>query len=160
MFRNGATAGWAMQALYDQGLSVPDKPLGDIPTLPSDLTEVDDEELMILYTHLTAWSDFISTQVSIAQIDERESNTNLDREENRLMILSGDKGDRVTYARAQVAADPKIVALKEKTDECHAYRKLIESLAANVERNAALVSRELTRRTSSRSRTTPSRWSA
>ena len=76
------------------------------------------------------------------------------------MIASGANGDRVTYARAQVAADPRIVALKDVVEEAYAYRKLVESLAANVERDASLVSRELTRRTSSRNRTSPSRWSA
>lgn len=159
-FRSGPTASSTLSILLEQGLPVPRKPIEEIPTLPSDLTVLSDEDLMILYTHLTAWSDYVSTQVSIAQIDEREISNELDRAENRMMILSSANGDRVTYARAQVAADPTIVGIKKRVDEAYAYRKLVESLAANVERDAALVSRELTRRTSSRSRTSPSRWSA
>lgn len=150
----------AAEDLLSQGLSLHPQPEIEIPILPSDLTAIDDEDLMILYSLLTAWSDFISTQVSCAQVDERAAERRLSQAENLLMIASGSNGDRVTYARAQVAADPQIVAMKEEVEESHAYRKLVESLATNVERDAALVSRELTRRTSSRTRTSPSRWSA
>lgn len=159
-FRSGPVASRMMSEIRDQGLPMPKKPVETPPDLPQDLTVLDDEDLMVLYTHLVAWSDYISTQVSIAQIDEREIQRELDQTENRLMILSGDKGDRVTYARAQVAADPTVVGLKARVEEAHAYRKLVESLAANIERDAALVSRELTRRTSTRTRTSPNRWSA
>lgn len=158
--RLGAASGWAAESLAKQGLHLWEQPETEIPVLPSDLTALDDEDLMVLYSLLTAWSDFISTQVSCAQIDERAAERRLSQEENLLMIASGANGDRVTYARAQVAADPRIVALKDVVEEAYAYRKLVESLAANVERDASLVSRELTRRTSSRNRTSPSRWSA
>jgi hypothetical protein len=50
--------------------------------------------------------------------------------------------------------------LKDEIESLHAYRKLVETLFSNIERDASLVSRELTRRTSSRNRTSPSRWSA
>jgi hypothetical protein len=158
--RLGEASRRAADALMQQGLTLSPKPEIEMPILPSDVTVLDDEDLMILYSLLTAWADFISTQVSCAQVDERAAEKRLSHAENLLMIASGDKGDRVTYARAQVAADNKIVAMKEEVEEAHAYRKLIESMASNIERDAALVSRELTRRTSSRNRTSPSRWSA
>lgn len=158
--RLGAASRWAAESLTQQGLHLWEQPATEIPALPADLTAIEDEDLMILYSRLTAWSDFISTQVSCAQIDERAAERRLAQEENLLMIASGSNGDRVTYARAQVAADPRIVSLKDTVEEAYAYRKLAESLAANIERDASLVSRELTRRTSSRNRTSPSRWSA
>ena len=158
--RLGDVSRRAADSLASQGLSMYPKPEIEIPILPPDITVLDDEDLMVLYSLLTAWADFISTQVSCAQIDERATEKKLSHAENLLMIASGDKGDRVTYARAQVAADEYIISLKDEVEEAHAYRKLVESLASNVERDAALVSRELTRRTSSRNRTSPSRWSA
>jgi len=156
----GAASKRAHDELLQQGLSLHSQPQSQIPALPADLTAIDDEDLMILYSSLTAWSDFVSAQVSCAQVDERAAEKKLSHSENLLMIASGDRGDRVTYARAQVAADPTIVALKEEIEHLHASRKLVETLSENIERDAALVSRELTRRTASRSRTSTSRWSA
>lgn len=158
--RMGPVSASAVDQLASQGLAMYPKPNLEIPVLPADLTSVDDEDLMVLYSLLTSWSDFVSTQVSCAQVDERAVEKKLAHSENLLMIAAGDKGDRVTYARAQVAADPTIIALKQEVEDVHAYRKLVEVLAANIERDAALVSRELTRRTSSRNRTSSSRWSA
>lgn len=156
----GPSSQRAYNELLSQGLSLHPQPETEIPVLPPDLTAIDDEDLMILYSLLTAWSDFVSAQVSCAQVDERAAEKKLSHSENLLMIASGDRGDRVTFARAQVAADPKISALKEEIEHLHAYRKLVETLSTNIERDANLVSRELTRRTSARSRTSPSRWSA
>lgn len=156
----GPSSQRAYDELLSQGLSLHPQPETEIPVLPPDLTAIDDEDLMILYSLLTAWSDFVSAQVSCAQVDERAAEKKLSHSENLLMIASGDRGDRVTFARAQVAADPKISALKEEIERLHAYRKLVETLSTNIERDANLVSRELTRRTSARSRTSPSRWSA
>lgn len=156
----GMASQQAYNELLSQGLSLHPQPETEIPILPPDLTGIDDEDLMVLYSLLTAWSDFVSAQVSCAQVDERAAEKRLSHRENLLMIASGDKGDRVTYARAQVAAEPTIVALKEEIESLHAYRKLVETLFLNIERDASLVSRELTRRTSSRNRTSPGRWSA
>lgn len=156
----GGTSKRAYDELMTQGLSLHPQPEIEIPVLPADLTAIDDEDLMVLYSLITAWSDFVSAQVSCAQVDERAAEKRLAHNENLLMIASGDRGDRVTYARAQVAAEPTVVALKEEIESLHAYRKLVETLSLNIERDANLVSRELTRRTSSRNRTSPSRWSA
>lgn len=158
--RLGATSQAAADLLAKQGLPLTPRPDYEMPALPSDLTAVGDEDLMVLYSLFTSWADFVFTQTSIAQIDERAAEKKLSHEENLLMLSSGDRGDRVTFARAQVAADPKIVALKQSVEEAHAYRKLVEAYAQNIERNAALISRELTRRTASRGKTSTSRWSA
>lgn len=158
--RLGVASRGAVDALSAQGLPLYPQPEVEMPYLPADLTSVDDEGLMQLYSLLTAWSDFVSAQVAAAQVDERSAERRLTHTENVLMASSGDRGDRVTFARAQIAIDPTIVAMKEKVEEQHAYRKMVETLAQNLERDSSLVSRELTRRTAARSRTSPSRWSA
>lgn len=158
--RFGPVSGSALKVMEDQGLVTHGKPTFEIPRLPSDLTDLDDEALMLLYSNLTAYADFISVQVSCAQIDERALEKELSMTESRKMLSSEGKSEnRVTFARAQVAIDPIIVDLKERVEEAHAYRKLIESLASNIERDSSLVSRELTRRTATVARRS-SRWSA
>lgn len=61
---------------------------------------------------------------------------------------TGKSGDRVTLQKARAASDPEIVEARQQFDEAYAYRKLVESIANSMERNAQMLSRELTRRTS------------
>ena len=143
-------AGKALSDLKKQGIAIPVKPSYEIPRLPTELTGLGDEALMELYSQLTAYADFISVQVSCAIIDERQVEKKLQHREQSLMLshsLSKSES-RVTFARAQEAADSEVLALKDDLDQVYAYRKLIESMAGNIERDTALVSRELTRRTS------------
>lgn len=158
--RYGPVAKTAIDALSGQGITTPNKPDYAIPSLPHDLTDIGDEDLMVLYSELTAYADFVAVQVSCAQIDERSLEKKLSSLENIKMLSSGGKSEnRVTFARAQVAVDPEVVEIKQRLDETYAYRKLIEAMAGNIERDTSLVSRELTRRTSSASRRS-TRWSA
>lgn len=148
----------ALALLRRQGLSTHPQPDHELPLLPPDLTAVGDEDLMVLFGALTAYADFISVQVACAQIDERSLEKHLSIMEARKMLASGGKSEnRVTFARAQVATDADVLAAKDAIERAHAYRKVIETLYANVERDSALVSRELTRRTSAGPRRS-SRW--
>lgn len=157
---SGPQSAAALDLMNSQGLKQSDKPDYDIPRLPTDLTQIEDEDLMVLYSKLTAYADFVSVQASCAQIDERNLEKRLSAMESSKMLASGGKSEnRVTFARAQVAVDPEVVALKESLEKTHAYRKLIETMASNIERDSALVSRELTRRTSTVNRRS-NRWSA
>lgn len=149
--KHGTLAGHALAALKAQGIDIPVKPTYEIPRLPVELTDLGDEALMELYSKLTAYADFIAVQVSCAIIDERQFEKKVQGAEQASLnsYSSGGKGEtRVTYARAQTALDPEIIALKADLDIAYAYRKLIEAMAGNVERDTFLVSRELTRRTS------------
>jgi hypothetical protein len=58
------------------------------------------------------------------------------------------KGERITMVKAEISIDPKIVELTENYEEKYAYRKLVEMLLSNHERDLSLVSREITRRAS------------
>ena len=156
----GPRSSAAIALMEGQGLINAPKPEYDIPRLPVDITQLDDEDLMVLYSKLTAYADFVSVQVSAAQIDERDDEKRLASMESFKMLTSEGKTDnKVTFARAQVANDPQVVEMKESLEKSHAYRKIIEVMMMNIERDAALVSRELTRRTSNISRRS-NRWSA
>jgi hypothetical protein len=56
------------------------------------------------------------------------------------------KGERVTTVKAEIAIAPEVVALDNDYEEKYAYRKLVEMLLNNHERDLSLVSREITRR--------------
>lgn len=127
------------------------KPSDEQVVLPPDITVVSSEELGGLFTRLTAWTDYITSQLVMAQLDERSAQKTLDYNENIMLVRrmgAQVKGERVTTVKAQIAVDDKIVDLGNVYEEKYAYRKLVEMLKENHERDLQLVSREITRRSS------------
>lgn len=120
------------------------------PKMPKDISILDSDELSVLFTELTAWSNFVAGQLAAAQVDEHVLNKKKDSLEAKLFLDKDNskvKGERVTLIKAQVAADPRIEDLENQLTHAYAYRKMVEVVANNFERDVALVSREITRRT-------------
>jgi hypothetical protein len=120
------------------------------PLMPGDISVLDSEALSELFTKLTAWSNFVAGQLAAAEVDEKYLEKRKNTLEAKLLLAKdGDKvkGERITLIKAQVNADPMIVELDEQLMKNYAYRKMVEVIANNFERDVALVSREITRRT-------------
>lgn len=141
----------AIDRLSLQGLNLPVSPRGSIPRLPEDITSLGDSDLMDMFVLFTTWSDFIGVQVACAQVDEKASQRALDLAEVSSYARSANNGGRVTDNKAKAASDPQVISANTDLEEKYAYRKLIEALQASVERDSALISREITRRTSTSS---------
>lgn len=139
----------AFDSFKNRGFSLATRPGYEIPGLPRDITMLDDEDLMDLFVQYTAWTDFMAGQQAVAAIEERDMQRLLDQAEAQALLdnWKGGSQDRVAVAKAQITASPKVKELREELDTLHAYRKLMETLTGNVERDAQVVSRELTRRT-------------
>ena len=135
--------------LQKQGFQISTRMEMVLPEVPNDLTELDDEGLMGLFGELTSYANFLNTQYACAVIDEKTAEQSLDFEESKNYISSyeANKKETVTIMKARMAVDPTIMHLREAMAAKYAYRKLIEVMVNNVERNTVLVSRELTRRT-------------
>lgn len=139
-----------LKSISELGFSLTAKPDYEIPTLPRDITELDDEGLMDLFVQFTQWNDHLAGAQALAIINEREAQRNLDTAEAGALMKSwtGAKGDKVTLIKAQIQASEEIKELAHELDVKYAFRKLIETRTLNVERDSQVVSRELTRRTS------------
>lgn len=125
------------------------KPAGEQVSLPTDITTIDSEELGELFTRLTAWTDYINSQLTMAQLEERAALKKKDFTENTMLIKrmgAQVKGERITAVKAEISINPEIVQLDNDYEEKYAYRKLVEMLLTNHERDLSLVSREITRR--------------
>lgn len=147
----------AYDVLVSQGLTFPDRPEEEIPSLPSDITELSDEALMFGYTSLVAWTDFAASQAAAASVDERAAFAAADRAELQVLGSITTKG-AVSLSKARAASDPDVVELKADAEYAHHYRKMVETVRDNLDRNYALFSRELTRRTSTDPRTRKDRY--
>lgn len=136
--------------LAKQGLVINKSVNIDLPQLPSDISAISDGELMALFSQLTAFTNFLTTQLSCAEIDERRAEKALNAVEDEAMIRehSGKSTkDTVTFLKTKISTDPQVVKFRESYESKYAYRKLIDSMVDNASRDSMLVSRELTRRT-------------
>jgi hypothetical protein len=125
------------------------KPAIDQVHLPEDITAIGSEELGKLFTQLTSWTDYIASQNALAILEERAALKAKEYKENIMLVKrmgSQAKGETVTIIKAEIATHPDIVALDNTYEEKYAYRKLVEMLLTNHERDLSLVSREITRR--------------
>ena len=137
-------------ALNELGFALTPKPEYGMPSLPRDITELDDEGLMDLFVQYTQWNDHLAGAFAISVINEREAESVLKNAEAVALLKSwtGNKGDTVTLIKAQIQASDEIQELIYDFDTKYAFRKLIETRTQNIERDCSVVSRELTRRTS------------
>jgi hypothetical protein len=129
------------------------KPSDEQVVLPADITDISSEQLGELFTRLTSWTDYIASQTTMALLEERAALKKKEFTENTMLIRrmgSQAKGERITAIKAEVSIHPEIVALDNDYEEKYAYRKLVEMLLTNHERDLMLVSREITRRSNFR----------
>lgn len=125
------------------------KPSDEQVSLPADITAIHSEELGELFTRLTAWTDYIASQLTLAQLEERAAQKKLEFTENTMLVRrmgAQVKGERITAVKAEISVDDTVVQLDNEYEQKYAYRKLVEMLLNNHERDLSLVSREITRR--------------
>ena len=125
------------------------KPADDQVRLPNDITDISSEDLGELFTRLTSWTDYIASQLTMAVLEERAALKKKDYLENTMLVSrmgAQVKGERITLIKAQIAVDERVQELDNDYEEKYAYRKLVEMLLTNHERDLSLVSREITRR--------------
>jgi hypothetical protein len=136
----------ARHRLENQGFYMPDAP-DEEPALPTDVSDLDSPTLMALFSLFTGWCDYAAAQVGLAVVMEREAERLLEKAEAEAWRDIG-KGASVTASKALVVLSDDVQDARYHLDECYAYRRLVSDLAARYERDAAVLSRELTRRTS------------
>ncbi len=144
----GDVSKYVIDQLDQQGISVEKFAGTHRPSLPEDITELEDEDLMVLYTQFIAYSDFLNTQLACAIIDEKELERQIGFAEASNLVAGGGGGKTtVTAIKAGIELNPEVKELKVQHLQKYAYRKMLETVASNTERHSAVCSRELTRRT-------------
>lgn len=103
---------------------------------------------MQLFSKYVSWQNYLAVRVTEAEIAEATAQTELTVQQATAMVKSwtGTKEDRVAVAKAERELHPEVRAQQDRYDTARAHRKMLSTLADNMERAAAVVSRELTRR--------------
>lgn len=105
---------------------------------------------MRVFQEFTEWANYSASRLSIAEVDETEAkNAQSTAEAMAMARHTWSKGVSVTEQKAIIQSDEEVKEARERVTEVYAYRKIVKSIFENFERNAALISRELTRRTNS-----------
>jgi hypothetical protein len=137
-----------LSPIMQSGLDLP-KPAYDQAVLPPDITELSSEQLAEMFTILTGWADYMASQLVQAQLAERDALRRAELAESRALVTlttGSPKGTTVSLIKAQIDIDPDIQDLRGKYEEKYAYRKILEMMLNNQERDITLVSREISRR--------------
>ena len=125
-----------------------ERPRYDLPELPDDITELDDVALMRSFGRTVAWIDFAATELAMAEVNERrvEAATKFLGYQGMAMNWNAADDKKVTIARAEMLSSEEYGQAQDMYFAAYAHRKVTEAMYENCERNAALFSRELTRR--------------
>jgi hypothetical protein len=145
-YRLDPTGEGAMEKVRDQGFELPDSP-EEQPHLPTDLEVLDSKALMEEFSLFTGWADYASAQVGLAVISERAAELELEWQISR-HYSDTPKAKSVTLTKAEALQNPDVYEARKAYEEAYAYRRVVSDLATRYERDAAVLSRELTRRTS------------
>ncbi len=138
----------AIAKLEKQGLTFPNKPKDDIPVLPRDLTDLDESELMELFADFISWVNYAAPALSVAQVTEAQTEKQISFARSSLLAGTdpATKEKSVTVMKARAEVSDAVAGLEAKHSQAYAYRKMIEAMYYNLERDMNAVSREITRR--------------
>lgn len=132
------------------GGSLFDQPEFDLPRLPSNIGELNDDKLMEMFTQYTGWQNYVTIQLAQAEVEEERCEARLELFKAKGMALNWeldeDKDKKVTVARARMLSSPEYQHLQDEYLTAYAKRKVTTAISSGCERSAALVSRELSRR--------------
>jgi hypothetical protein len=133
----------------DLGINEPPTPGSDPPTLETDIDDLTDKQLMDLFVRFTRWTDYFQNQLAIEEIYEHHAEMEIRRLEGLYLTRNRPEkaSEAVTWVRAQMETEPEIRGARDALKLYYARRKLKQMLFESSERDAAVVSRELTRRT-------------
>ena len=161
MLNLGDASKAAVEQLKSQNINMwPEQ--SDQPVMPKDISTMGSDELSELFTQLIAWSNYVAGQLAAAQVDEKTLEKKKDFLEAKLFLAKDTakvKGERVTLIKAQVMSDDRYMELEEELGKAYAYRKMVEVISNNFERDVSLVSREITRRTNDIRANRKDKWS-
>lgn len=131
-----------------QGFVIDQEFEGVLPTMPHDITDLDDLGVMHLWQEYNAYLQFILAQVTCAQIDESDAKKKLEYIEAKYIAQHTEPKRTVSAIKALVSAEDAVQEAESAHTATYYYRKGMEMMYTNVKMDCDFISRELTRRTS------------
>lgn len=145
MIRTGEISTRAMRKVKNQGFELAESPDYKMPQLPADITEVHEQDVMILFTEVCAWLDYTEVQHVAAQIDHKQEEQKFNELEAKEQIRH--KAEKhVTTIKAYTYDKPEVEHQRKEVLMAYAHVKVLETVLNSLERKRFLISREISRR--------------
>lgn len=146
MLRFGDASSRSARWVRTQGFTLAKEPDDDIPSLPADITETLDPELMSLFDRVRAWIDYVEVAKVAADIDYEQSKLELDRIQAQEQIRH--KAEKsVSTAKAMAYENQEFTDKQDEVNLNFGRAKMIETVYNSLDRKRFIISREITRRT-------------
>lgn len=144
----GSAFAYAERVAASYGFERPDAPGYHPPEVPLDLGELTADGMMNLFAEFSAWAGYAAVKAAEAEAAEEDAEGDLRVAEARFIISKMEIDDeKITTARLQRDSNPEVIRLQKELRRRRAVRKMLITYFTNYERSAAVLSRELTRRT-------------
>lgn len=137
-----------MDVLSQLKVESPEIPTLHQPKLPADIALINDGMLMRLLVTFTRWGDFLQTQLAYQEVTERTAGALLDKLEALYVLANKAEGEKtLTLVKIRMNSDPDIEEARDFLLIAKNKAVLIKALFDSTIRDAAVCSRELSRRT-------------
>jgi hypothetical protein len=147
-----------IEALQLQGMNVNQSYGYDAPSLPADITDLMEEQVMDLYSKYVAYLEFISLQLWCAEVDRAEADKNLSFIKSQKRLALKKTGTSVSMIDAEIDVDPDYKEKLDALQELSNYRGLIHIISERLSKDISLINREITRRVNINKATVRSGW--
>lgn len=146
--RLNKTSRETIEAAEAQGLKVVYSYEYDAPTLPKDITDITEEQLMDLYSKYVSYLDFINTQAWCAKVDAADAEKDVDLEKARKKIMMKESGQAVALIDSHIEVDGAYNELKDICQELKNYHSLVQLISEKTLKDISFINREISRRIS------------
>ena len=146
--RLNKTSRETIQAAEAQGLKVVYSYEYDAPSLPKDITDITEEQLMDLYSRYVSYLDFINTQAWCAKVDAADTEKELVLDKARKKIMMKEAGQAVAMIDSHVEIDEGYVELQNTCQELKNYHSLVQLISEKTLKDISFINREISRRIS------------
>ena len=136
----------AIDTLKKQGLAVNEQYVSDAPSIPDDVTDMMEEQVMDLYAKYVAYLEFINLQLWCADVDKSEADKALVLIKATKRLELKTSGKAVSMIEAEIEVDPEYRSKLDAFKELSNYHGLIHIISDRLSKDIALINREITRR--------------
>jgi hypothetical protein len=136
----------AIDKLKGQGLTLNEGYTYDPPSLPEDVTSVDDDELMDMYAKYVAYLEFINLQMWCANTDKEEAEKDMTVMKARKKLSMKASGVAVALIDAEIEVDLEYRASADAFQELSNYHGLMNIMSGKLSKDISFINREITRR--------------
>ena len=125
-----------------RGLPRYERPEGELPKVPWEITDLHVNDLLELMVQIAAWANYVGMELAEAEAQEKSAEDTLER-----VVGKNGYDFRKSEAKARAFGDEEYLEAIDSRRTSTAYRKRVAALYSGVERDLFVVSRDLSRRT-------------